>query len=284
MRMTGRCCGCRSTGRSQPGRAIEIELEWNARVPRTFARTGRLGDYYFIGQWFPKIGVLEDAGWNCHQFHAATEFFSDFGNYDVTLTVPCGLGRRRHGQASVRRPGAGRHGASLRAGGRPRFRVDDQPGLRGAARAVQRTRVCRRWTCGCCCSPSTRRRRTPFRRHARGAQVLRHLVRRVSVRRRSRSSIPRRSSMRRRRARAPAAWSIRRCSPPDRAGTSRGPARSRKASRCTKPAISSGTAWSPPTSSNTRGWTKGSTRTRPRACWTRRFRGASSRSAATSAA
>jgi hypothetical protein len=75
---------------AQPGQTIQVELQWTARVPRTFARTGRLGDYYFIAQWFPKIGVLEDAGWNCHQFHAATEFFSDFGTYDVTLMVPTG--------------------------------------------------------------------------------------------------------------------------------------------------------------------------------------------------
>jgi hypothetical protein len=34
--------------------------------------------------------VLEDTGWNCHQFHAATEFFSDFGSYNVSLTVPRG--------------------------------------------------------------------------------------------------------------------------------------------------------------------------------------------------
>src|SRR5262249_30490791 len=46
-----------------PGDTVEIDLEWTARVPRTYARTGRIGDYYFIGQWFPKIGVLEDAGW-----------------------------------------------------------------------------------------------------------------------------------------------------------------------------------------------------------------------------
>ncbi|RPH59554.1 MAG: M1 family peptidase, partial [Burkholderiales bacterium] len=73
-----------------PGETIEIEMAWTSRVPRTFARTGRIGDYYFIAQWFPKIGVLEDAGWNCHQFHAATEFFADFGVYDVSLTVPAG--------------------------------------------------------------------------------------------------------------------------------------------------------------------------------------------------
>jgi hypothetical protein len=74
----------------QPGEAIAIRLAWSARVPRTFARTGAVGRYFFVAQWFPKIGVLEDAGWNCHQFHASTEFFADFGTYDVRLTVPSG--------------------------------------------------------------------------------------------------------------------------------------------------------------------------------------------------
>jgi hypothetical protein len=45
-------------------------------------------DYYFIAQWFPKLGVLEDRGWNTHQFHTATEFYSDYGVYDVRITVP----------------------------------------------------------------------------------------------------------------------------------------------------------------------------------------------------
>lgn len=75
----------------QPGETIEIEVTWTSKVPRTFARTGRLGQYYFIAQWFPKLGVFQDSGeWNAHQFHAATEFFSDFGRYDITLVVPKG--------------------------------------------------------------------------------------------------------------------------------------------------------------------------------------------------
>lgn len=73
-----------------PGETIEVQVRWRAKVPRTFARTGRIADYYFIAQWFPKLGVLEDDGWNCHQFHAATEFYSDFGVYDASLTVPDG--------------------------------------------------------------------------------------------------------------------------------------------------------------------------------------------------
>jgi hypothetical protein len=73
-----------------PGETVNVELEWTAQVPRTFARTGAVGDSYFLAQWFPKIGVLEDSGWNCHQFHAGTEFYADYGVYDVRLRVPAG--------------------------------------------------------------------------------------------------------------------------------------------------------------------------------------------------
>lgn len=73
-----------------PGQTVTVRMDWASRVPRTFARTGRIGSFYFLAHWFPKIGVLEDTGWNTHQFHAATEFFADFGVYDVRLTVPTG--------------------------------------------------------------------------------------------------------------------------------------------------------------------------------------------------
>lgn len=73
-----------------PGESLTVELAWTARVPRTFARTGAIGNYFFIAQWFPKLGVLEDGGWNTHQFHASTEFYSDYGVYDVRITVPRG--------------------------------------------------------------------------------------------------------------------------------------------------------------------------------------------------
>ena len=72
------------------GESATIEITWNAHVSRAIDRTGVVGNFYFIAQWFPKIGVLQDAGWNCHQFHASTEFFADYGSYDVSLTVPRG--------------------------------------------------------------------------------------------------------------------------------------------------------------------------------------------------
>ena len=74
-----------------PGETLTIDISFTAKIPRPFARTGAIGNYFFIAQWFPKIGVLDAEGtWNCHQFHVGTEFFSDFGVYDVRLTVPRG--------------------------------------------------------------------------------------------------------------------------------------------------------------------------------------------------
>ena len=71
-----------------PGSSINVTVDWTAQIPRTFSRTGAVGSSYFLGQWFPKLGVLQDDGWNCHQFHASTEFYSDYGVYDVRMKVP----------------------------------------------------------------------------------------------------------------------------------------------------------------------------------------------------
>src|SRR5258708_27388607 len=60
-----------------PGAGATIAVAWTAHGRRTFARTVAMGDFCFSAQWFPSIGVLQESGWNCHQFHSGTEFFSD---------------------------------------------------------------------------------------------------------------------------------------------------------------------------------------------------------------
>jgi hypothetical protein len=75
-----------------PGASARFKIDWTSRIP--YGDTGRAGwihDYNFIVQWFPKIGVYWNGAWNSHQFHATTEFFADYGVYDVTLTVPDGF-------------------------------------------------------------------------------------------------------------------------------------------------------------------------------------------------
>jgi hypothetical protein len=79
-----------------PGETITLDIDFLSKLPKVFARTGYHNDFFLAGQWFPKIGVYEKAGdryaiaggWNCHQFHADTEFYADYGRYDVSLTVP----------------------------------------------------------------------------------------------------------------------------------------------------------------------------------------------------
>lgn len=71
-----------------PGETARLTLDFRSQLPRVGRRTGYKGDFFFVAQWFPKVGVLEESGWNCHQFHASSEFFADFGNYDVTISVP----------------------------------------------------------------------------------------------------------------------------------------------------------------------------------------------------
>jgi hypothetical protein len=79
-----------------PHGTATIEIDWTSKLPHVFARTGFHNNFFLVAQWFPKIGVYEgpgdrhrtQGGWNCHQFHMNTEFYADYGNWDVNLTVP----------------------------------------------------------------------------------------------------------------------------------------------------------------------------------------------------
>ena len=79
-----------------PGASTTFDIHFDTQLPRVIARTGYFGSFHLVGQWFPKIGVLELPGergataprWNVHEFHLNSEFYADFGSYDVRLTVP----------------------------------------------------------------------------------------------------------------------------------------------------------------------------------------------------
>ena len=71
-----------------PGQDIQFRIKFRAKFPEVVARTGYKRTFLLAGQWFPKVGVWWHGAWNCHQFHAMTEFFADFGTYDVRVTLP----------------------------------------------------------------------------------------------------------------------------------------------------------------------------------------------------
>jgi hypothetical protein len=73
----------------KPGEEVRLQVEFESKIPRTVARSGYYRDSYFIAQWFPKPGVYEEGrGWNCHQYHMNSEFFADFADFSVHITVP----------------------------------------------------------------------------------------------------------------------------------------------------------------------------------------------------
>jgi hypothetical protein len=74
-----------------PQEKVTLELEFEAKLPRVFARSGFYDDFYMVGQWFPKLGVNQEGVWNCHQYHQNSEFFADYGVFEVTITVPKGF-------------------------------------------------------------------------------------------------------------------------------------------------------------------------------------------------
>ncbi|NIN00937.1 MAG: M1 family peptidase, partial [candidate division Zixibacteria bacterium] len=72
-----------------PQKSIQLEIKFMVKLPQVFVRMGYSGVDFMIGQWFPKMAVLEEDGsWNAHQYHFSSEFFADFGTYDVSITVP----------------------------------------------------------------------------------------------------------------------------------------------------------------------------------------------------
>ena len=81
-----------------PGASTTLDIDFFDQLPRVVARTGYYGSFHLVAQWFPKIGVLELPGergataprWNAHEFHLHSEFYADFGSYDVRITVPKG--------------------------------------------------------------------------------------------------------------------------------------------------------------------------------------------------
>ena len=68
----------------------EIEIDWRMTQPEYgYGRTGRDGTLYQVAQWYPRAAVYDDvSGWNLTPFLGAGEFYQEFGDFQVAVTVP----------------------------------------------------------------------------------------------------------------------------------------------------------------------------------------------------
>jgi hypothetical protein len=74
----------------QPGAACTIETPFHVQLPYNFSRGGHTGQSYQVTQWYPKPAVYDSDGWHPMPYLDQGEFYSEFGNYNVEVTVPAG--------------------------------------------------------------------------------------------------------------------------------------------------------------------------------------------------
>lgn len=74
-----------------PGQALHVSLEFAYTLNKTsHIRTGQVDSgAFFIAYFFPRIAVYDDIdGWNRNPYLGDLEFYNDFCNFDVEVTVP----------------------------------------------------------------------------------------------------------------------------------------------------------------------------------------------------
>ena len=74
-----------------PGAKINLNVEWNYIVNKgSHIRTGGVDSTsFFIAYFFPRLAVYDDInGWNNFDYTGDAEFYNEFGNFKLAVTVP----------------------------------------------------------------------------------------------------------------------------------------------------------------------------------------------------
>ena len=73
----------------QPGQRIVISTPFRVKLPSgSISRLGHIGQSYQITQWYPKPAVYDRNGWHQMPYLNQGEFYSEYGSYDVSITLP----------------------------------------------------------------------------------------------------------------------------------------------------------------------------------------------------
>ncbi len=75
-----------------PGQATTFDVAWHFNIPEHGAdRMGREGALFELAQWYPRVCVYDDLrGWNTEPYLGQGEFYLEYGDYALSLTVPAG--------------------------------------------------------------------------------------------------------------------------------------------------------------------------------------------------
>ncbi len=79
-----------------PKGIVRLDIAWHHQIPAN-GRTGRtkqgaLGWLYQVAEWFPRMAVYDDVrGWNVDQYIGSGEFYLEYGDFNVAITMPAGF-------------------------------------------------------------------------------------------------------------------------------------------------------------------------------------------------
>lgn len=71
-----------------PGKTIVIATPFYVKFPSYFSRSGYDQQQYMVCQWYPKPAVYDRKGWHAFPYLDQGEFYSEFGSFKVSITVP----------------------------------------------------------------------------------------------------------------------------------------------------------------------------------------------------
>lgn len=71
-----------------PGQKTIITTPFHVKLPYNFSRGGHDGESYQATQWYPKPAVYDKNGWHPMTYLDQGEFYSEFGSFDVSITLP----------------------------------------------------------------------------------------------------------------------------------------------------------------------------------------------------
>lgn len=73
----------------KPGETIVVTTPFKVKIPSgDISRLGHVGESYQITQWYPKPAVFDQNGWHQMPYLTQGEFYSEYGSFDVSITVP----------------------------------------------------------------------------------------------------------------------------------------------------------------------------------------------------
>lgn len=76
----------------KPNQDVTLKIKWSFTVPEKMFRMGHDGEMFMIAYWYPQISVYDDVrGWDTDQYMGNGEFYMNFADYDVKITLPQGF-------------------------------------------------------------------------------------------------------------------------------------------------------------------------------------------------